>query len=676
MKNRERFFSILVLCVVLFGMFIIGCNNNGNDMVAQGGDTESVSTQQGDEVSDGSTEKSTENVNGTEGIETTEEIESTESTEEELPDEAEGALKEEEEILKITPTNDSKNNGSGSSEKEVYNAPAVASADNPIIKVVTGTLPAEFSGGSIPAGKTWYYKVTAAKGSYLCIEDESAVIISGGKNYTVNDEGKVLCKMLQSEMEVAIKNTAKKAKPFKVSVVEIEALPGTKDNPDIITEIKTKDEAKALVTTLEAGDKDGYYYEWKATEEAIVDFVVSATTPSAVAYDLIVSVNDGSPVSMSQSGVANDEGTTVTTSVLVAKGDIVTVQVIAKKDADNNYPAVTKASFTPICIPYGAQEYPVVLGLEQIPGSFAVEIPAGKTIYYNSAIISGAEMTIADKTANIIYQGDTYKADNAGIVSVIFAETTGIKEPIKFAIVNTSSSDKTYTLLFKKEYPEGTINNPVEIEASNEVIEHNFAEGDESYYYQWIAEEAGTVTFDISTTVNVGWQYSISKDAEENAIADGPYYSDAEEVVLSRTYAVESGDVFIIKLATYEADVSTMPSGLISFKLTFAVSTNKMVAASPSIGGNTDTTAQITDAKVPDNTESTECIEESIDTDVIELTETEMNSEKSELVESVENEANVEVEADIEVDTTEKISLLESVALRLIRSWCNRLFAR
>ncbi|MBQ8279229.1 MAG: hypothetical protein IJZ23_05255 [Roseburia sp.] len=564
MKNKKKFFSVLMLSIALCGMCIIGCGGDGDgDVIAQGGDTEVVSTQ-GIGNTESSTENITEDVVGTEEIESTEE---TETTEMELPDEAESSLLEEEEILQVTPTDDSVNNGSGSNEKETYIAPEVASVDNPIIKVATGAVPVEFSTGNIPAGKTWYYKVTSTKGRYMCIEDTDAAIIYGGKTYQANDEGKVLFKIEESTSVVAIKNTAKAANNFKVSIIEIEKLVGTKDNPEVITTIATeKADAVAIENSLEAGDEDGYYYTWTATHDAIVDFTVSAASASDLAYDIIITVNDV-VTKMSENGLSNDDGTTMTTSVSVAKGDAVSIQIIAIKAADGSYPAVEKVSFTPRCIPSGYEENPIVLQLEQVPGSIDVTVLAGETVYYTSGIIGGAKLSIADETANVIYQGQTYTATE-GIVSLEFAESTN-REPIGFAVSNTGTADKTYTLVFDKEYPEGSVDNPLEIDAGADVKSRDFAEGEEGYYYKWTALTDGTVTFDISATVDVGWQYSISSDSEENPIAVA-YYSDAEEPVLNGSYTVRAGDVIIIKVGTYEADASTTPAGKISFTLTFA----------------------------------------------------------------------------------------------------------
>lgn len=668
MKNKKKFFSVLVLSIFLCVVFVIGCSNgdNDNNVNVQGGDTETGSTQSTDSFKDG-TEESTGVVLETEAVESTEEIEATEETEteeKELPDEAESALKEDEEILKITPTNDNVNNGSGSNEKEVYNAPAAATRKNPIIKVTTGKEPIAFSSGEIPAGKTWYYKVTATKGKYLCIEDKDATIICEDKSVKVNDEGKVLLKIPEVVTEIGIKNGSKSAKSFKVSVIEIEKLVGTKDDPEVITSIATNAEsARAITSGLEAGDEDGYYYTWTATADAELDFTVATTSLSSLKYDLIITVKDV-VAKMSESGEFNEDKGEVTTTVSVAKGDKVLIQIIAKKDGET-YPTVEKVSFTPICRVAGSKDNPIVLVFEEPERMVDVKVAAGKTVYYHSYGIGGAELSIGSANVNVIYKEKTYEPKGA-VVSVPLEETANNREPVSFAVKNTGTAETTYTL--KVAFEEGSANNPSQIvivEGNNIVVNHDFVEGDKEYYYQWKAPADGIMSFDISNTTSVGWQYGIT--SELKGIADGPYDSVADDandqVVPTKEYTVNKDDVFIIKVCTYALEEPTIPAGKINFKLSFDETTR----------------VETVDAAIEDSFATDKVV---VNTDLDKMQEADENTEFTENTEVVENTEAADVtetEEAVEEETledSETMEVFETIALRLIRNWCLRLFSR
>ena len=144
---------------------------------------------------------------------------------------------------------------------------------------------------------------------------------------------------------------------------------------------------------------------------------------------------------------------------------------------------------------------------------------------------------------------------------------------------------------------------------------HDFVEGDKEYYYQWKAPADGTMSFDISNTTSVGWQYGITNELK--GIADGPYDSVADDandqVVPTKEYTVNKDDVFIIKVCTYALEEPTIPAGTINFKLSF------------------DETTRV------------------------------------ETVDAVMEET---------LEDSETIKVFEPIALRLIRNWCLRLFSR
>ena len=609
MKNKKTFFKVLVglLSIAIFGMVIAGCNGSNNDKdEVLGGDTEVISTQntensenRTEQDSERNTEAVTETVEGTEEVETTEETETTENIGMELPDEAGSSLKtEEEEILVITPTDDDVNNGSGNNEKEVYTAPAAASSTNPIVKVATGETPITFSSGKIPAGEVFYYKLSAKTGNYICIADSDAYIVYDDKQYKANAEGKVMFEIKEDVSLLAIGNKAKSAKAFEVSV-ETPPL-GSSGNPYVI---ETLPDDGVVVSNPVTADS-AHYYKISGVSEMVL------TIEDSTAYV----VYKGTKYTADESGV-----------VTVKMGKLEGAATIQLGNSSKTEEKTYNMNFA---YPVGSEQNPMELALDVITGGVEgeVEVPAGETVYYHSNIIGGTELVIEDVTANVIYKGQTYAAEEAATAVLVQIEAaTNNKEPISFAVKNTGTSDAKYKLVFT--YPEGSYNNPIVISEAGS-YSHEFAEGDSAYYYQWTAPASGTMTFAVSDATSCGWQYSISNELKN--IADGPYDSGMENVA-SKEYEVSEGDVFILKIVTYEEE-ATAPAGTVEFTLNF---TEAVDVADLAIG----------EAIVPEiTTEIIESEETTEDTETDEDTEVSENTEKSE-------EAEVTEETEITEDT-------------------------
>lgn len=686
MKSKKCLFALLVLCAVLSGMFAIGC---GNNKVNQGGDSETSSNQDvmtsenKDEQDNTENTSAKEELDVMEEIETTEEIENTEETEKEdkdLPEEAESALKEDDEILKITPSDDSVNNGSGSSDKEVYEAPSAASADNPIVKNTTGSASTEFASGSIPAGKTWYYKVTAEKGYYFCIEDENASIICDGKTYSA-EGGRVLLLIQDSETEFAIKNKAKDKKNFTVAVKEIEEFTGTLENPKSINIATDVNKAEKITRDLKAGDEDGYYYLWKATNNGKVDFTVSTSSLEELKFDLIITSN-GETVKLSEVTELDEDGTSVTVTATAVKGKDVLIQVIAKKTG-NSYPAV-KAAFVPRCRVEGTEENPIEISLVELPDSMSnVKIPAGKKVYFEyTRNLGGTRLSVEGTGVNNlkVYQESSSGVLTDNVISLVLEKMTNTMGSGKFVIENTGTTEAVCTLKF--EYLEGTLSNPSQImitEGNRVTVSHNFNAGDEEYYYQWKVPSAGKMKFDISATTDVAWQYAVICEKLEivGDISDSILESSDETVVPLREYTINANDletecVFIFKINTYAIDSAINPAGTVSFTLSFEETSSVMHledSQSEEVLESESTEEQSEDLDVSEmleSTESTEAIEFTEATESTEITESE---EKTECVEELELEEE-------SGENTEQVEITIPLAFRLIRNWCIRLFSK
>lgn len=117
-----------------------------------------------------------------------------------------------------------------------------------------------------------------------------------------------------------------------------------------------------------------------------------------------------------------------------------------------------------------------------------VKIPADQNVYYNIYNAAGSYLTIEDGDAFVVYNGETYKAEN-GVVTVALAEAEG---PVSLQIGSGAAEEKAYTLKFGM--PVGTEQNPEVVEDISHML-ITLPEGHNgSYYYRYNVIETGTLT--------------------------------------------------------------------------------------------------------------------------------------------------------------------------------------
>lgn len=309
---------------------------------------------------------------------------------------------------------------------------APGTADNQYVETVK-KVPGTFTTVKVPAGTTVYYTLYTP-GSFLACNDEGVSFVYGGKTYT---EG-ALAKLPATDEPIALQITNKAAaeKAFTLDVIDAE---GSETNP------KATEKLDQLKVTLTAGDKDGMFYGWVADATGNLKLNAQSVKPAGVEAEVIVTVGDDSfKLSEAADGVL---------SIPVTENEAVTVQVVAVPDANNNYPAAE--------VVLAAK---VVTGIEktveQLPGSFDTEtIAAGAEQEYSVTGINGMTLTIADEDAYIIYNGTTYGADLAGVVTV---DIEPGDEAVSLKIGNSGTSDEAYTV--DVTYPLGSKENPIAVD--------------------------------------------------------------------------------------------------------------------------------------------------------------------------------------------------------------------
>ena len=116
---------------------------------------------------------------------------------------------------------------------------------------------------------------------------------------------------------------------------------GSARNPEVVTSVEK------LTASMEAGNAKGYYYSWTAEENCTAVFHISgysAAGRSGGDYtqwaDIVLYLNGQRQTSLSENESMDANGNRIV-SVTAKKGDIVTVQVLTKSDADGKHPAAT-----------------------------------------------------------------------------------------------------------------------------------------------------------------------------------------------------------------------------------------------------------------------------------------------------------------------------------------------
>ena len=160
-------------------------------------------------------------------------------------------------------------------------------------------------------------------------------------------------------------------------------------------------------------------------------------------------------------------------------------------DDDDDNDDSTAATEAPVVIPDpGTAENPYVEVLSEYPGTVtSVNIPAGKGISYVIAGSAGSIVTIDDPNAELIVDGQTYKADaETGIVTLDLSKA--LTDPV--VQISNASADAVAYLLNVTEGIGGQ-GNPEILEDITEVPVALSAGDSNGYYYQWTSTITGTL---------------------------------------------------------------------------------------------------------------------------------------------------------------------------------------
>lgn len=158
------------------------------------------------------------------------------------------------------------------------------------------------------------------------------------------------------------------------------------------------------------------------------------------------------------------------------------------------------------------QPYEVIPDLSTMSVT-TVEVPAGKTLYYDIQRVGGMYLNIDDS--------DLYVIDSAGKRhdSSFVVEDAMANEFVSFQIGNDSGSNKAFTIKFSN--LKGTYQNPEEISGLSG--RKSLSSGDEDgWYYRYTATQTGKIRFYISYTAESDITVTnLSTSAQRNFESDG-----------------------------------------------------------------------------------------------------------------------------------------------------------
>lgn len=348
---------------------------------------------------------------------------------------------------------------------------------------------------SVDAGKEPYYQSYGVSGTTLTIENADAYVIYNGTTYNaVDGVVKVAVTSENPRMPVVyqIGNNGNATATFSVDF----AYPaGHQMNPAALEGYATAEIAE--------GNAQGYFYTYTAEADGIFTFVVNgAMTTDYQQCGWSYTVNNMTKYAYGSNHTSGDELVAPVEFVKVSTGDVIEI-VVNTFDPENpwsnpagtvdvnGFLATDMEDYDDPSIKYapGSENNPLLI---QGTG-FAQKILTGETYYYSVRGVAGNEFTINNSDVQVVYRGTTYSANEDGVIVIEMQNPVDFWTPDTFQIVNNSDNDAEITAEFI--IPLGSRDNPEDVTGAM-YGDAELEEGDEDgYYYQFVAEETGIVTF-------------------------------------------------------------------------------------------------------------------------------------------------------------------------------------
>ena len=197
--------------------------------------------------------------------------------------------------------------------------------------------------------------------------------------------------------------------------------------------------------------------------------------------------------------------------------------------------------------------------------NFEASVEPEQVVYYQMYKVNGMILTIKDKDAYVIYNGETYNAKD-GVVSLTLV-TEDVSIPAVFGIGNSGKEKKTFDI--NVEFKIGSSGKPYEL-TLGKVDVNVEANNDQGIYYLYKAKESGTITIScLSGTEGVEYLFSLynlntyaMKNSEEDTQTDVKGNP-------SVSIVVNKGDEVQFSVGTLPGEGNEYPAGNFTFDVTF-----------------------------------------------------------------------------------------------------------
>lgn len=249
---------------------------------------------------------------------------------------------------------------------------------------------------TVPAGQVAYYNVYKVSGMYMQIKSDNVYVVYNGKTYTPSGGAVGMTVTSDSTFNpvyLQIGNSGTETETFKVT---FSTSAGTYGNPYTAS-------LGTFTTKVKAGNDQGVYYTYKATQEGyLVLENISAT--SGINYDYVLYNLDSMAYrNLGEDGTIGAESGKSMVTVKVKKGQTVQIIIGTLPDSSNSYPAGTFTSKL-----YFTDQLDGIVEEEVVMVTYAVTVTDP-----DRAPVSGVLVNIEGENGQ-----STVSTDSSGVASV------------------------------------------------------------------------------------------------------------------------------------------------------------------------------------------------------------------------------------------------------------------
>ena len=197
---------------------------------------------------------------------------------------------------------------------------------------------------------------------------------------------------------------------------------------------------------------------------------------------------------------------------------------------------------------------------------FDASVQSNHLVYYELYRVSDTTLTISDPDAYVVYKSKTYRAQG-GVVTVPGLYSSSTNVPVKLAIGNQGSSDKTFHVTMS--YPMGHQMNPYQLTLGS-VSTYSAKDNNQGVFYTYTASRAGTLTISLNS-VSGNYDANISFTSGETAggTRSANLKENAHPDGKSVSFSLAAGETVSVTIGVDPADGFNYPEATIYTTVTF-----------------------------------------------------------------------------------------------------------